>query len=252
MQTELLYKLGFSDKSAKVYLSLLQLGPSSVRNIAEKSGLNRGSAYEALKWLQEEGVIAYYKKDSKHHFVAENPEKLHELVRRRNQELARVDSDLLKVVPELQALHDKGGERPVARYFGQSDLKDILEDVLVTCEQSEEKSYLVYSTEGIREYLYKDFPTFSDVRIAKGIMVKVIAIGGGGELRGFDQRKWFDVHRTSAPGLYNAVPTYIIMYPGKTAYISLNTKGEPIGVVIENEGVAGTQRLIFDEIWRRL
>ena len=96
----------------------------------------------------------------------------------------------------------------------------------------------------MRQYLYEDFPTFSDVRVAKGISVKVIALGEGGELRGLDERKWLqDTSKT---------PTYIIIYPGKTAYVSLDAKGEPVGAVIENDGVYETQRLIFDQVWQSL
>ena len=43
----LLKKLGFTDKCAQVYLALLRLGPSSVRALAEESGLNRGTTYDA-------------------------------------------------------------------------------------------------------------------------------------------------------------------------------------------------------------
>lgn len=244
MDIHILKKLGFSDKSAKIYLALLQLGPSSVRNLAEFCDLNRGTTYDALKWLQEQGVVNFYKKDSKQHFVAEHPEKLHKMVEFYRDELDSVDRELEKVIPELQALHDKGGERPVARYFAKKELSQILEDVLSTCEQSEEKEYRIYSVEGLREHLYQDFPTFSDARIAKGIGVNVIAIGEGGELRGLDERKWL--------GEKTETPTYIIIYPGKTAYISLNAKGEPMGVVIENDGVYETQRVIFDSLWNKL
>ena len=104
--------------------------------------------------------------------------------------------------------------------------------------------YRIYSAEEIREYLYDSFDTFSDVRIAKGIGVKVIAIGAGGELRGLDERKWLKTK--------SGTNTYIIIYPGKTAYISLNAKKEPIGVVIENDGVFETQKIIFDNLWKTL
>ncbi len=43
-----------------------------------------------------------------------------------------------------------------------------------------------------------------------------------------------------------------MMYGGKTAYISLDAKEEPVGVVIENEGVYQTQKLIFDQLWQTL
>ena len=259
MNINLLKKLGFSDKSAKIYLALLQLGPSSVRSLAECCDLNRGTTYDTLKWLQEHGVVNYYKKDAKQHFVAENPEKLHDIIHAQQQELTRLDGSLDKLIPELQALHHSGGERPVARYYDGKQIAEILEDVLATCENDEEAIYRIYSSEGLREYLYKDFPTFSDVRIAKGISVKVLAIGDGGELRGLDERKWIQSASkkeydsgTSGQGLYNPVPTYIIIYPGKTAYISLNAKEEPVGVVIENDGVYETQRFIFDQLWNQL
>lgn len=244
LDTNILKSLGFSDKSAEIYMALLKLGPSSVRTLAEFCELNRGTTYDTLKWLQEQGVVNFHNKDTKQHFVAENPEKLQELVKKHQEELLRVDRQLEKAVPELQALYARGGERPVARYYAARDLKEILEDVLETCEESEEKLYRIYSTAGIREYVYRDFPTFSDVRIAKAIPVRVIAIGEGGELRGLDERKWLNVK--------SGTPTYIIMYPGKTAYISLNAQKEPVGVVIENDGVYETQKTVFDSLWKTL
>ena len=244
MDINIFKKIGFSDKEAKIYLSLLSLGPSSVRKLAEISEINRGTAYDILKSLQDKGIVSYYNKDTKQYFVAENPEKLHDLVKKQQDELSSVDSQLEKMISELHALHNKGGDRPVARYYEKNEINKILEDVLATCEESEEKLYRIYSAEGMREYLYESFPTFSDVRIAKGINVKVIAIGEGGELRGLDERKWIKTNEETK--------TYIIIYPGKTAYISLNTKSEPIGVVIENNGVCKTQKLIFDNLWEGL
>jgi len=244
MDINLLKKLGFSDKGAKIYLALLSLGPSSVRKLAEVSEINRGTVYDILKDLQDSGIVSYYKKDTKQYFVAENPEKLHDLVKKRQDELDLVDSKLDRLVPELQALHNKGGERPVARYYEKGEISGILEDVLSTCEESEDKLYRIYSAEGMRKYLYESFPTFSDVRVSKGVSVKVIAIGEGGELRGLDERKWLKTEEDTS--------TYIIIYPGKTAYISLNAKSEPIGVVIENDGVCKTQKLIFDNLWKKL
>ena len=117
MYNELLNKLGFSDKSAKVYLALLQLGPSSVRKLAEFCQLNRGTTYDTLKWLQEKGVVTFYQKQTKQYFVAENPEKLLNLAKNQEVELKEAQDRISKAIPELQALYNKGGERPVARYY---------------------------------------------------------------------------------------------------------------------------------------
>jgi len=244
MNLGIFQKLGFSDKESALYLALFRLGPSSVRKLAEEASLNRGTTYDALKWLEEKGLVTFYDKQGKQHFVAEPPEKLFSLIREQKGELDSAERALNHSLPELQAIYNKGGERPVARYFENEECKKILEDVLAVCETENEKMYRIYSVEGLREYLYKDFPTFSDVRIGKGIAVRAIAIGDGGELRGLDERKWL--------GAKVKTPTYIFIYPGKTAYISLNAKKEPVGVVIENDGVYETQKQIFDSLWNVL
>ncbi len=244
MEIKILKNLGFSDKYSAVYLAILQLGPSSVRKLAEVTELNRGVVYEALKWLEEKKLVTFYDKDSKQHFVAEDPDRLLDLVEAQAAMVKETGRQLDEFIPELKSLHHKGGERPVSRYYDKSELAAILEDVLAACEERGELEYRIYSVDGIREYLYDDFPTFSDVRVAKGVAVKAIAIGEGGELRGLDERRWLKVP--------NSAPTYILIYPGKTAYISLDAKGEPVGVVIENEGVFQTQKVIFDELWGKL
>jgi sugar-specific transcriptional regulator TrmB len=244
MDINLLKKLGFSDKSAQIYFALLQLGPSSVRSLAEYCGLNRGTTYDSLKWLQEAGAVSFYKEETKQQFVAESPERLLRLVENQVHELAEAKKEIDRALPELEALYHRGGDRPVARYVGKGELKEILEDVLETCSEDEEKMYRIYSAEGVREYLYEEFPSFSDARVAKGIRVRVIAIGVGGELRGLDERKWMKAE--------NKTPTYILMYPGKTAYVSLNARHEPVGVVIENAGISETQKIIFDALWKTL
>ncbi len=244
MNIEILKKLGMSDKIAEIYQVLLSLGPSSVRSLAEVSGLNRGSAYDALKWLEERGLVTFYHKDTKQFFVAEHPDQLLALVREKKTAAEIVERELEKALPELLALHHTGGERPVARYVSSDELNSILEDVLYTCEESEEKMYRIYSAEGVREFLYEQFPTFSDARVAKGIAVRAIAIGDGGELRGLDERKWLSSREN--------LSTYIIIYPGKTAYISLDRKKQPIGVVIENEGIYRTERQVFDSLWEKI
>jgi HTH-type transcriptional regulator, sugar sensing transcriptional regulator len=255
MNIDILKKLGFSDKSVKVYLALLSLGPSSVRSLALEAGLNRGTTYDVLKWLQDKGLVTFYKKDTKQHFVAEPPTKLTNLLREHQEELERTNAELSRFVAELDALHHSGEARPVARYYGPGELHKILEDILVTTEASEEKLYRAYSTEGIREQLYNEFQTFSDVRIARGIHVRAIALGKGGELRGLDERKWLQQKKdqdTPGQDLHNPSPTYIIIYPGKTAYISLDHESSAMGVVIENEGISSMQQLIFDQLWQSL
>lgn len=225
-------------------MALVRLGPASVRGLAEIAGLNRGTTHEALKWLQERGLVSFYEKQAKQFFVAEDPERLRLVAESKTREQQAVERALDQIVPELRSLYHRGGDRPVARYFEKSQLHFVLEDVLMTCETKGELLYRIYSAASIREYLYDQFPTFSDVRIAKGIQVKVLALGDGGQLRGLDERKWL---RATL-----GTPTYMLLYPGKTAAISLDAKGDPMAVLVENEGVYELQKSIFENLWQHL
>ena len=59
MHNSTLEKLGLSTKEAIVYQSLLSLGPSPIRVIAEKSAINRSTTHDCLKSLLQKGVVNY-------------------------------------------------------------------------------------------------------------------------------------------------------------------------------------------------
>jgi hypothetical protein len=111
-------------------------------------------------------------------------------------------------------------------------------------KNEKDKEYFVYSSADIRKYLYKDFASFSDRRIAAKIKMKAIAMGAGGELRGLDERKWLAKANNS--------PSYIIIYANKVAIISLGRQKTPIAVLIEDSCIAQTQKLIFNQLWQFL
>lgn len=236
--------IGLTPKAARVYSTLLKLGPSSVRDIAKVADMNRGTTFEILKGLQEKGLVSFYHGKAHENFVAEDPERLHDLVRARRHALSDAEEALKTALPELKSLHDRGGEKPIAKYFsGEAGVREILEDVLVACG-STTKEYFVYSAAGIREHLYRGYPRFSEERVSRGIGVKVIALGEGGELRGLDARKWIPANLTH--------PTYIIIYPRKVASLALDAKGGLVGVIIENEGIAETHKAIFLHLWETI
>jgi len=110
-----LKSLGFSDKEAATYLAILSGGPDSVRNIAAKAGLNRGTAYDVLKELMRLGAVSFYNKEKKQYFVAEPPEKLMGVVAKRIEELESSRERLTSALPELQSLYDSGGPKSTTK-----------------------------------------------------------------------------------------------------------------------------------------
>ena len=241
----ILKQLGFSEKEIKVYLTLLKSGPSSVRTLAQVSGINRGTTYDILKSLKENSLISFYHKDTRQFFVAEDPSALHKNLEHRIDNLEEVREHLTSVIPELKSLFSDSGEKPVVKYYeGYSGVKTVLSDVLGTTGLSKEKLYYVFSSEAIREYLYKAFPNFTKERIRKKIKVKAIGVGHKGTVAQLAEKKSLNAKKSS--------PTYILIYPGKVAMISINSLKQPLALIIEDEALFVTQQQVFDFIWNSL
>ncbi|MFA5945563.1 MAG: helix-turn-helix domain-containing protein [Patescibacteria group bacterium] len=243
---DVLEKLGLTPKEIRVYVTLLKEGPSSVRQLAALTGINRGTVYDALKNLQAMALARFYNKETKQYFVAEPPQKLEDLAKEKMDELTRAGERLTHVIAELESVYDGGGREPVARmYEGPEGIKVILQDVLTSVEAAQEKEYYVYSSSAVRDAgLYTAFPDFTAQRIDAGIRVKAISLGKGGSTAGLDERKWIPATESS--------PTYILMYAGKVANIFLDKSGELVGLIIDNRGIYETQKLLFSSLWERL
>ena len=242
---EALTKFGLSEKEIKVYLALLRLGPSPVRRIALEAKVNRGTTYDILKSLQEMGLAAYYHKETRQYFVAEDPRKLFDALRAKQEHYEIVKREINQIMPQLRSLSSALGQRPVVTYYdGAQGVRSILQDVLEKVAATEEKEYYVYSSSTIKRYLYAAFPDYTDERIRRDIKVKAISIGPGGQERGLDQRKWLSQKE--------AAPTYSLVYAGSLAMISTNKNGMPIGFIVEDNDLYQTQKLIFENLWNKI
>ena len=74
MQIENLMQLGFTEKEAMVYLTLLRLGPSPVSLIAKRLSIKRVSAYYVLNSLCEKGIITFEQGGNGRKFIPHDPE----------------------------------------------------------------------------------------------------------------------------------------------------------------------------------
>jgi DNA-binding MarR family transcriptional regulator len=105
-----LKKLNLTEKEARVYIALLELGPSTPYKIAKKSHLKRPTAYVIAEELVEKGLIIQMTGEKQKMYIARSPEAYVEEVE------ARI-KDARKIVPELLALQRKKSEKPNILYF---------------------------------------------------------------------------------------------------------------------------------------
>ncbi len=243
MTDEVLRHLGLSPRDAQIYRTLLSLGPSPIRTVAEKAGINRGTTYECLKELQQKGVVTYLPKGRRRLFSPRDPEVLLQLAEERQASLhSAIDQLKSRIIPELNHLRPDFSAANVQFFEGDEGIEWVLRDILNTVSAQERKEYCVFSSKPIRRHLYRPFPNFTVQRVQRGIGVRVIAIGEGGEEAQLSQRKWI---RTE--GKVDAA--YIAIYPPKCAIISLASENYPTAVVIDSREVAAAQQIVFNTLW---
>jgi HTH-type transcriptional regulator, sugar sensing transcriptional regulator len=246
MELTIFKKLGLNDKETAVYLALLEHGAGSVRNLAVLANLNRGTAYDILKNLQELGLVSFFHKDTKQHFVAEDPEKILKLLADRQSELTQAEEKIKELIPELKSLQEKGGDKPVTKFYeGKVGVKFILEDILSSTKEIKPAEYYVYSAAGVREDVYSAYPDFNKKRIKFKIKANTISLSAGGGTYGLDDRKWLKTEKSNEGNM-----TYILLYAGKCAFISRDSRNNPVGVIIENKMIYETQKAIFLQLWK--
>ncbi len=243
----ILRELGLSGYAARTYLALLQMEAVSIRKVATKTGINRGSTYDAIKELVAVGLVGSHKKGEREYYSAESPEKIYDLIRDKRKELIEHMEAAQAIVPELMAENVRPEGKPLVKYYEDDEgVVAILKDVLQTCRALPEQYYFAYSSKPIRQYLYRKFPKFTERRVAEGIDVKVIAIGEGGDKEEKSERKWL-------PESYDGdISSYTIIYGPKVAQISISSNYTPYGVVIEDCSAATMQRLIFRQLWQNI
>ena len=233
-------KLGLSEKEAKVYLAVLELGQAPAAEIAVHSGVNRATTYVILEELRRKGLASSFEKGKKTIFAAEAPERLSNLFEIEKKRLEENFSDLKKILPELDKLYEIRGERPKVRFFeGKDGIASIREDILKT------KTNYLYQFLPLDES-YRFFPSKSG-----GHREKM-----GEKLRKVHQKTIYSTKkgRISRPG-WKFLPeqdfkTEIVIYGGKAALVA--HKEKLFGIIIEDPTIAGTLKVIFETVWKFL
>lgn len=125
----LLRSLGFTDSESKIYLLSLEMGPSSVQDIAKKAKVSRVTTYAAIEALKKHGLMSSVEKGKKTLYAAESPDRLVSFVHTRMKQMENTLREVESTINELKLM--QRGDKPVVKLFeGKEGLKAIQDDIL--------------------------------------------------------------------------------------------------------------------------
>lgn len=119
MANDVLEELGLSKNAAKLYLAALEVGLAPAGRIAQKAGVFRTCAYDALHGLIQQGLVTTIRIDGVAHYRAAQPGILQEQVKTRMERLNMISQTL-----ELQ--HSLTGPCMVEIFEGITAIKNML------------------------------------------------------------------------------------------------------------------------------
>lgn len=234
-----LKEFGLTDNEAKVYLAGLEIGSSTVQDLAKKSGVKRTTVYTTIEGLKQKGLISQTKKDKKTFFVAESPERLVQLSESRYRQLK-------KTLPELKSIYNTEGSKPKLRFFeGKEGYLSVYENIL----KEKPKEFLgLASYDHFFQHLdpvYED--KWTEKRIALGISLRWLDFETEHVMEHATEGKESLREARLLPKEFPFKSTMFI-YNDKVAIVSGEQK-EFMAVVIEHPEFYHTFKQIFEMLW---
>ncbi|HKR74779.1 MAG TPA: helix-turn-helix domain-containing protein, partial [Candidatus Nitrosocosmicus sp.] len=98
---EQLTNLGLTQGEAKVYLAMIQIGPSRIGKIVEKAGVSQSKVYNVLDRLILKGLASYNIKDNFKYFQSLEPSRLHEFIMKKENEVRRQKEGITQIINDL-------------------------------------------------------------------------------------------------------------------------------------------------------
>ena len=234
-----LEQFGLSSAEASVYLATLELGSASVLEIAKKAEIKRPTTYLILDTLIEKGLASRLPKENKTFYVAENPEKLINVLKEK-------EKSIQNILPILKALYNIDKARPQLRFY---EGRDGVAEVYKMIHKS--KTEILFY--GSIKQLLKEFPeSFVTPEYIEKHKMKVREIITR-DIVDLDYarrviKKKNPYHQMKALTKDLNIMTDNAIFENKIAIFSI--KKDFFAVVIESADIANSYRAMFELAWR--
>lgn len=170
-----LLKLGLNEKEIKVYLAAMELGPRSVQEIARRAGINRVTCYVILENLMDFGLVTEINGEKGRIYAAENPQKLIEYLDKKEKELESTKKEISEIMPELFALFNRTGDKPVVRYLeGIKGIRNLQQEILAS--NSEHIDNIVSLDAAFQHFQPHDFNDYRAELLKRDLKLRHITI----------------------------------------------------------------------------
>lgn len=245
-----LQDFGLTDKEIVVYVSLLKSGPSSIMNIARRTGIKRSTCHNYVEELIAKGLVSQTNYGERRMVVAEDPEKLKFLLEQRKWDVKKLEKNMPDVLQSIYGLIPNAKENSsvdVKYYVGKDGTQLIYKEAFASAEL---RSYvnlgMMSETFPENAHFFKDISS----KVKNQVVLEIVdnSEKTAKLVEDFVQTKNFKF-KVADPSL-NLVSMDILIYDGKVAMVNVSDTIK--GTIIDNKEYYENMKSMFDFIWSRL
>jgi len=241
-----LKNLNLTDKEARVYLTLLELGPSTPYKISKRSRLKRPTAYVIAEELVEKGLVIQVTGEKKKLYMARSPEAYFE-------EAEEKLWNAKQILPELKALQRKTSEKPNILYFeGVEGIKQAYDYRLKEFHNKEIVGFFAKATEVDSELSEKVFFPWNEYKKDHNIDIRAFTPDDTSlqEYNRFFTSKSGEgkIFARFLPNNLYTADTSFEMFDWGVRVVIMESKQ---ALIIESEKLAHAMKEVFELLWTR-
>ena len=236
MDTKILEDIGLTQGEIKVYLALLESGPTTAGKILEKANIQNSVFHFCVNRLIEKGLVSYIKKNKFRIYQAADPDNF--LIYLKDKE-----KQVENLLPELKEKQTLAKEKQEVELFeGMKGVITLMNALIEDAKKGEEFLFFAPDLEKSEE-IQKFYERYDAKRKSKGLITKGIAPRNLKPL--FDKRTYLQMKYTNSP-----VPANSGICNDKMAIISWGEK--PTGVLIHSKHIVEKQKEFFNSLWENI
>lgn len=246
MDVKILEEIGFTQGEIKVYLSLIQLGESTIGPISKTAKVTPAKVYPILEKLKEKGLITYVIKSGTKYFQALNPNRIIDYLDDKEKKLHAQKSEIKDLIPTLISQQTLEAKQYATIYESFNGIKTLYDEILDHLSKNKEE--FIGFTLG-EEYKNKQanifFKNYDAKRRELKIKTKLIGLE---HQKKFLKKEYGKDPNIKIKYLKHAVPTGLIIWNDKVA--TLLWHDVPSAFVIHSKPNAEAYRKFFNDMWK--
>ena len=248
--TKTLEALYLNENEAALYTLMLNRPQSTVQELTTRAPFPRTMLYYALNQLMRRGLVSAKKEEWRTVYVAEDTEKLYDLLSQKEREFEREARDIRALVPLLKHSYRLSGKRTNIRKFeGLEEYQKALEDIII----SRPKEIFAYEELAKKKPAIQTRDAHEKRRITRKIQTKVLFFENEKALEFLKKRRYddFTQFRGIKGGSVSPFDIDLILYEGKLLYTSYYHEYEPTAILVEDRALYEMQKNIFAALWKQ-